>query len=169
MAYSNPAVVLYACIMFTSVTLADDAAPSDTTSATANSRSDSRERSTFGSPSALQRHPDGPTPYPVPLMRPDIDLQFQDSSTLGHFSRFRTLSFVTLAESGPTKLFLGVNDDGLVGLHFAFFSKRGADRTLELARMPYLKRNLPERENVPDRTFPIGTEPAGRRSAPGDK
>jgi hypothetical protein len=169
MAYSNPAVVLYACIMLTSVTLADDATPSDTNSATAKSRPDAHDRSTFGSKPAPQPYLDRPSPYPAPLMRPNMDLEFQDSSALGHFSKFRTLSFVTLAESGPTKLFLGVNDDGLVGLHFAFFSKRGADRTLELARMPYLKRKNPEREAEPDRKFPIGPEPVGIRSALGGK
>ena len=169
MACSNPAVVLYACIMFTSVTLADDVSPPDTDSETAKSRSDAHDGLAFGSHSSPQRYIDRVLPHPAPLLRTDFDLEFRDSSVLGNFSKLRTLSFVTLAESGPTKLFLGVNDDGLVGLHFAFFSKRGTDRTLELARMPYLNRKNPERDATPDRAFPIGPEPADHRSALGGK
>jgi hypothetical protein len=47
---------------------------------------------------------------------------------------------------GQTRLFLGVNDDGLVGLHFNLFSRAGDERYLEVARMPYLAQIEPDSE-----------------------
>ena len=35
--------------------------------------------------------------------------------------------------------FLGVNQDGLVGLHFTLLPRRNKDQMLELSRLPYLK------------------------------
>ena len=67
------------------------------------------------------------------------NLEFQDSGILGRASRLRSLSFLTLAEVGRSRLFLGVNKEGLVGLHFRAFSSNSSGRYLELARMPYLK------------------------------
>ena len=72
------------------------------------------------------------------------DLEFQDSGLLGRASRLRSLSFLTLAEVGRTRLFLGVNKEGLVGLHFRVFSSHSSGRYLELARMPYLKNIKPD-------------------------
>lgn len=74
------------------------------------------------------------------------DLEFQDSGILGRASRLRSLSFLTLAEVGRTRLFLGVNKEGLVGLHFRAFSRHSSGRYLELARLPYLKNSLPDTE-----------------------
>ena len=45
-------------------------------------------------------------------------LEFYDNSTLGRLKRLRDVSFLTLAESEQTRIFFGVNRDGLVGLHF---------------------------------------------------
>jgi hypothetical protein len=66
---------------------------------------------------------------------------FQDNSALGRVSKLRNLSLLTLAESRRTRLFLGVNDDGLVGLHFVALPKYGDERYLSLIRMPYLKKD----------------------------
>lgn len=75
--------------------------------------------------------------------QPFVDVDFQDNSALGRVSKIRNLSLLTLAESQRTRLFLGVNDDGLVGLHFIAVPKFGERRFLSLARMPYLKKDEP--------------------------
>ena len=76
--------------------------------------------------------------------RPIADLDFQDDSALARVSKLRNLSLLTLAEIGQTRLFLGVNDDGLVGLHFNAFPRDSGERYLEVVRMPYLKENEPD-------------------------
>jgi len=84
---------------------------------------------------------------PPPTLTLELsDLEFQDSGILGRASRLRSLSFLTLAEVGRTRLFLGVNKEGLVGLHFRAFSRHSSSRNLELARMPYLKNSQPDTE-----------------------
>ena len=68
-------------------------------------------------------------------------LEFQDSSTMGRARTIRSLSLLTLAEFKKSRLYLGVNKRGLLGLHFNAAIRSG-DRCLEVARMPYLdKRN----------------------------
>jgi hypothetical protein len=69
------------------------------------------------------------------------DFDFQDSGILGRMSKLRGLSFLTIAEAGKSRLFLGVNKDGLVGLHFHAFPGQGNRRYLEVARMPYLRKS----------------------------
>jgi hypothetical protein len=71
--------------------------------------------------------------------RPIADIDFQDGSAMARVKKLRNLSLVTVAEIGRTRLFLGVNNDGLVGLHFNVFSRAGDERYLEVVRMPYLK------------------------------
>jgi len=84
-------------------------------------------------------------PAPVTTLSLELsDLEFQDSGILGRASQLRSLSFLTLAELGRTRLFLGVNKEGLVGLHFLAFPRRSSGRYLELARMPYLKNIKPD-------------------------
>ena len=65
-------------------------------------------------------------------------LEFANSDTYSRMSRIRSLSLLTFAETKSSRLFLGVNRDGLFGLHFGV-AKRGDDRYPELARMPYLR------------------------------
>ena len=69
------------------------------------------------------------------------ELEFQDSSAVGRASNIRSLSLLTLAEFGKSRLFLGVDKRGLIGLHFNVTRRRGDDRCLEVARMPYLRRS----------------------------
>ncbi len=87
--------------------------------------------------------------YPVEAMaylddwpRPIANLEFRDDSVLARVSKLRNLSLLTLAEVGQTRLFLGVNDDGLVGLHFNLFSRTDDTRYLEAVRMPYLNKSM---------------------------
>ncbi len=75
------------------------------------------------------------------------DLDFQDDSALARVSKLRNLSLLTLAEIGQTRLFLGVNDEGLVGLHFNALSRDGDGRYLEVVRMPYLTENEPDNQD----------------------
>jgi hypothetical protein len=81
------------------------------------------------------------TTYVGTWRQPIADVDFQDNSALGRVSKLRNLSLLTLAESRRTRLFLGVNDDGLVGLHFVVLPKYGDERYLSLIRMPYLKKD----------------------------
>ena len=77
------------------------------------------------------------------VLQPDSDawgqqrpvFKFRDDSTLDRIGRLRNLSFLTLARTQRTRLFLGVNEDGLVGLHFSTLSRYGDDGVLELARL----------------------------------
>lgn len=81
------------------------------------------------------------TTYSNDWLRPIADVDFRDADALSRVSDLRGLSLLTLADSGQTRLFLGVNEDGLVGLHFDLFSRYGSERYLEVVRMPYLKKN----------------------------
>ena len=71
--------------------------------------------------------------------KPSFELEFQDSNTLKQLSKLRNLSFVTLADKWNSQLFLGVNRDGLVGLHFTLLPRQNKDQMLELTRLPYLR------------------------------
>ena len=91
-------------------------------------------------------HPVEAVAYSNDWQRPIVDLNFHDDSALARVRKLRNLSLLTLAEVGQTRLFLGVNDDGLVGLHFNLFSRAGDERYLEVVRMPYLKKTGPDSE-----------------------
>ncbi len=85
------------------------------------------------------RYPAAATTYPDYLKDPIVELEFQDSSMYGRVRQLHNLSLLTLAEFGQKRLFLGVNADGFVGIHFNAFSRNDDRRYLELVRMPYLK------------------------------
>jgi hypothetical protein len=85
-------------------------------------------------------HPAEATAYSDGWLRPIADFDFQDASVLSRVSKLRGLSLLTLAKFGQTRMFLGVNEDGLVGLHFDAFPHNGGDRYLEVIRMPYLRK-----------------------------
>ena len=86
------------------------------------------------------------TAYSNDWLRPIADLDVQDADALSRFSKIRSLSLLTLAEFGHTRLFLGVNEEGLVGLHFDAFSRYRSERSLEVVRMPYLVEPRPAAE-----------------------
>ena len=91
-------------------------------------------------------HPVDAMTYSDKWPRPIAEFNFQDDSALARVSKLRNLSLLTLAEIGQTRLFLGVNNDGLVGLHFNLFSRAGDARYLEVVRMPYLQKTGPDSE-----------------------
>jgi len=78
---------------------------------------------------------------------PFYDISFQDNSSLARLGRLHSLSLLTLGELGSAQLFLGVNEDGLLGVHFNAFPRAGEEGLLELARMPYLDDENPEADD----------------------
>ena len=70
--------------------------------------------------------------------QPLADFDFLEGSALMRMSRLRSLSLLTLANFGKSRLFLGVNDEGFVGLHFNALSRAADERYLEFLRMPYV-------------------------------
>lgn len=74
----------------------------------------------------------------VTLPASQLDVDFLDNSTLGRLKRIRSLSLLTLSDQGSSRLFLGVNEDGLLGLHFRASSGVASETPLEVARMPYV-------------------------------
>lgn len=77
--------------------------------------------------------------YPNESFAPIENLVFQDPDTFARVSKVRELSLLTLAEVGSTRLFLGVSDAGLLGIHLGALPRLGDERCLELVRMPYLR------------------------------
>ena len=69
------------------------------------------------------------------------DLQFRDPGAFARVSKVRELSLLTLAEVGKSRLFFGVNYEGLFGFHLGARPRHGDERCVELARMPYLNSN----------------------------
>lgn len=67
------------------------------------------------------------------------DIEFDEGSALMRLARLRNLSLLTLGDFGKARLFIGVNDEGLVGLHFNAVMRQADERYLELARMPYIR------------------------------
>ena len=64
---------------------------------------------------------------------------FRDGSTLGRLKRIRQLSLLTITDSGKSRVFLGVNHEGVFGIHLSFLNGRQSDRFAEVLRMPYLR------------------------------
>ena len=70
----------------------------------------------------------GPFWQPVPIIealdysddwqQPIADIHFPDGSIYGRVSRIRSLRLLTLTEDDKTRLFLGINEKGFLGLHF---------------------------------------------------
>jgi len=77
------------------------------------------------------------------VLQPDSDVwgrtrpvfKFRDTSVLDRISKLRNVSFLTLARTDRTRLFLGVNKDGVVGLHFNARARLRDDHVLELASL----------------------------------
>jgi hypothetical protein len=80
-----------------------------------------------------------PRYYPNDELPVIASLDFRDPGAFSRVSKLRELSLLTLAELGETRLFFGVNDNGLFGLHLGARPLPGNDRSIELARMPYLR------------------------------
>ena len=62
-------------------------------------------------------------------------LQVDDGNSILRVTNIRTLSLLTLSGDERAKWFLGINEDGFVGLHFRGFSRSGAKRHLDVASL----------------------------------
>ena len=133
-------------VLLSAAGLADDAPSS--------SADDKPPASATRSPAALPAAPESasrwqlnqpvePIAYSDRWSGPIQNFEFQDSDTLARVSRLRGLSLLTFAEVGQARLFLGVNERGLVGIHFRAFPRYGDERYLEVARLPYLTKMKP--------------------------
>ncbi len=91
-------------------------------------------------------HPVETMEYSNDWSGPSVNVDFEDSGVLARVSKLRNLSLLTFAEIGRTRLFLGVDGNGLVGLHFRAFHRVGDERYFEVVRMPYLKKDPPDNE-----------------------
>lgn len=91
-------------------------------------------------------HPVDPIAYSFDGSQSIGNLDFQDSGTFSRVKKVRALSLLTLAEGKGTRLFFGVDKEGLVGIHFRGLPRRGDDRFLEVVRMPYLENDQPDDE-----------------------
>ncbi len=80
------------------------------------------------------------------LRRRIADVDFTDNSTIARLSKLRGVSLLTVAEVGDSRLYLGVNDDGVVGLHFNAFMRSDDKRHLELLRLPFLAADEEQRQ-----------------------
>lgn len=134
-------------LLISSAVRADDATPSSADSETRPAVTPTKVMIDSGSEYANRwqlSQPVGATDYTNDWTRPIASFEFQDPSALGRVSKLRGLSIFTLAERGQTRLFLGVNEKGLFGLHFRALPSHGDDRYLEFLRMPYLKQTQPD-------------------------
>lgn len=80
-----------------------------------------------------------PANYSFESMSAIEPLEFRDPGALARVSKVRELSLLTLAEVGKARFFFGVNRAGLFGFHLGALPNLGDERSVELARMPYLK------------------------------
>lgn len=78
--------------------------------------------------------------------RPITSFRFEHTSTISRLGKLRNLALLTVAETRRTRLFVGVNADGLVGVHFYVVNPSDDERYLELVRMPYLEKDQPNGE-----------------------
>ena len=85
--------------------------------------------------------------HPNDWQQPLTRFSFRDSSTLVRVSNIRSLSLLTLAESDQSRLFLGVNEEGFLGVHLRAYSRNREERYFEMARLPYLKAYAPDSDS----------------------
>ena len=62
--------------------------------------------------------------YPDYTFRPLPGVTMQDDSTIARLSRMKSLSLLTLMEGEGSRLFVGVNEEGCLGLHLRARPKR---------------------------------------------
>jgi len=66
-----------------------------------------------------------------------LKVRFHDNSAYAQLSRIRSLSFLTLVDSGKSRWFVGVNSDGILGLHYRARSRYDRDSYTDLVRLNY--------------------------------
>jgi len=91
-------------------------------------------------------YPVEPIPYAFDGSQSIGNLDFQDSGAFSRVKKIRALSLLTLAEGKGTRVFFGVDKEGLVGIHFRGLPRDNDDRFFEVVRMPYLEKDQPDDE-----------------------
>ena len=76
--------------------------------------------------------------YTAESYAPLDDLHFREGSSIERVARLRSVSLLTLAEARGSRLYFGVNDNEVLGIHFGAVSNDDGDRYFEIARMPWL-------------------------------
>ena len=131
--------------------LADDAKTPSTSSATPPAITASVEKllaeSKYASPWQLP-HPVGVLTHSDYWSRPIGNFEFHDDNAIERARNLHNLSLLTLAEFHKTRLFLGVSEEGLLGLHFSALPRYDDEHYMEVVRMPYLKINEPRDKDV---------------------
>ena len=64
-----------------------------------------------------------------------FDVDVESDNSIMRVAQIRSLSFLTISGDERSKWFLGINEDGLVGIHFRGFSRSGARRHLDVATL----------------------------------
>jgi len=143
-------VLLLVAMSFPAASLADDTKPApasaDTAPVGALSLQAIHDEWNYSSRWQLS-HPVETMAYSNDWSQPAVNVDFQDSGALARVSKLRNLSLLTFAEIGRARLFLGVDDKGIVGVHFRAFHRIGDERYLEVVRMPYLDEDLPNNDS----------------------
>ena len=80
-----------------------------------------------------------PTASPVRPGAQARPLPFQDRGGVSGLFNLRQISLLTLAESPNSRWFLGINREGILGVHFGATSRHTPDQTVELMRLPHLR------------------------------
>jgi len=142
----GPMTLLVVALSLSAATFADDALPTASDDGTLLDASLSAqalyEQWNYSARWKLS-HPVEAPAYSNEWSRAAVNIDFHDSGTVSRLSKLRNLSLLTFAEIGKARLFLGVDDNGIVGLHLRAFHRLGDERYLEVVRMPYLKKNEP--------------------------
>jgi len=73
-----------------------------------------------------------------------FDVDVDDGSSILRVTKIRSLSVLTLAGDDHSKWFLGINEDGIVGIHFRGFTRNGAQRHLDVAALFSSENDEPE-------------------------
>ena len=75
-------------------------------------------------------------PAVIDAPRPPIaEIEFQQTSSLERVMNARTFSLLTFSSSKQSRLFFGLNEDGLLGFHLRAVSRDNDDEYLELGQM----------------------------------
>lgn len=79
--------------------------------------------------------------YTDRTIEPLDDFEFREGSSIERVARIRSVSLLTLAEIGESRLFFGVNDSEMIGIHFGAVTRDDSERHLEMARVPWLAKS----------------------------
>ena len=125
--------ILIIAVLWSTSAFADDVAQAELTPAAKAFIADLERSSRWQAPDTFS-----PIYLSNNFLRPLPDMNFEDGSLLQRVSKLRRVSLLTVAEIGEAQFFFGLNNDGLLGLHFNIDKKKRKERQLELLRMPYL-------------------------------